>query len=185
MINDLDERLARRLQAERHKRGWSLGDLAERAGVSKAMLSRIERGEASPTATLLARIAAAFDRTLAEFLSFDDDRDGRLLRLADQPIWRDPQADYTRRQVFLDSRRALELVEVVLPPGAAVAFPAGVFVNTRHVVWVLAGQLTLCEGEIEHRLDAGDRLAFGEPGEIIYRNATADPCRYLVAVTKA
>ena len=57
MIDDAEKRLAQRLRDEREQRGWSLGDLAERSGVSKAMLSKIERSEASPTAALLGRLS--------------------------------------------------------------------------------------------------------------------------------
>ena len=72
----------------------------------------------------------------------------------------------------------------MLPPGAEVAFPASVFLTTTHVVWVLAGRLTLGEGEIVHELKAGDRLVFGEASDIVYRNAGAKPCRYLVTVAR-
>ena len=96
MIDDFDARLTQKLMQSRQRRGWSLADLAERSGVSKAMLSRIERGEASPTAALLARIASAFEATLAAFLTFEDQGERRLRRRAsDQPVWRDPQTDYT------------------------------------------------------------------------------------------
>ena len=51
--------ISRRIRTERADRGWSLSELAVRSGVSKAMLSAIERQETSPTAALLVRIAAA------------------------------------------------------------------------------------------------------------------------------
>ncbi len=107
------------------------------------------------------------------------------MRSAQLPVWRDPRAGYTRRQIFLDSRHALELAEVVLPPGAKVSFPASVFLHTQHVVWMLEGKLTLREGKSEHVLQPGDRLAFGEPSEIVYCNATTEPCRYIVAVARS
>ena len=46
-IFDTDAALAARLRRERESRGWSLADLAARSGVSRAMVSKIERGEAS------------------------------------------------------------------------------------------------------------------------------------------
>ncbi|MEN3348873.1 MAG: hypothetical protein V7632_2508, partial [Bradyrhizobium sp.] len=46
--DNADASLGRRVRAEREGRGWSLAELAGRAGVSKAMLSKIERAEASP-----------------------------------------------------------------------------------------------------------------------------------------
>jgi transcriptional regulator with XRE-family HTH domain len=184
MIDDLDARLARKLQEERQQREWSLADLSERSGVSKAMLSKIERGEASPTATLLARIASAFGQTLAQFLTFEDASERRLARSGELPAWRDPQTGYLRRQIYLGARDRLALSEIMLPPGAAVAFPASVYLDARHVIWVLAGRLTLSEGGTEHELDAGDRLELGEPADIVYRNATDGACRYLVVAMK-
>ena len=64
--------IARRLRDERARRGWTLDDLARRAGVSKAMLSKLERCEASPTAALLGRISGALGMTLSTLLAADD-----------------------------------------------------------------------------------------------------------------
>ena len=65
LVDELSQRLARRIRLERDGRGWSLADLAERSGVSKATISKIERAEVSPTAVVLVRLASAFDLTLA------------------------------------------------------------------------------------------------------------------------
>ncbi|WP_310539129.1 helix-turn-helix transcriptional regulator [Phenylobacterium sp.] len=64
-MDDSGALLANRLRLERDMRGWSLADLAERSGVSKATISKIERQEVSPTAVILIRLAGAFDLTLA------------------------------------------------------------------------------------------------------------------------
>lgn len=72
--------IAERVRLERMAREWSLADLSGRAGVSKAMLSAIERGEASPTAALLVRIAAAYGMTLSALIARAELRGGRLLR---------------------------------------------------------------------------------------------------------
>ncbi len=61
----MSQRIASRIRLERDARGWSLAELAERAGVSKATISNIERADVSPTAVVLVRLAAAFDLTLA------------------------------------------------------------------------------------------------------------------------
>ena len=65
IIDDSTTLIARRIRLERDSRGWSLADLAERSGVSKATISKIERAEVSPTAVVLVRLASAFDLTLA------------------------------------------------------------------------------------------------------------------------
>ena len=67
--NELDGRIAARLLAERTSRGWNLEQLAERSGVSRAMISKVERGESSPTAAVLGRLSAAFGLTLSQLLA--------------------------------------------------------------------------------------------------------------------
>ena len=57
--DNLNQRIGARIRIERESRSWSLSDLAERAGVSRAMIHKIERGESSPTAALLARLSGA------------------------------------------------------------------------------------------------------------------------------
>jgi transcriptional regulator with XRE-family HTH domain len=176
--------LAQRIRGEREARSWSLAGLAERAGVSKAMLSKIERAEASPTAATLSRIATAYGLTMAAL--FEDPKDGstRLVRAKDQPLWRDPKTAYQRRQVFLSSANPLELVEVVLPTRQEVGFPASAYQLIHQVVWVLSNRLTIIEGTIRHDLAAGDRVEFDVPSDVVFRNEGAQPCRYLVAVVR-
>ena len=162
--------LARRIRGEREARGWSLGGLAERAGVSKAMLSKIERAEASPTAATLSRIATAYGLTMAAL--FERAAEGsRLVRGRDQPIWRDPKTSYLRRQVFLSQSNPLELVEIELPPRQEVGFPA-------------SNRLTIVEGKARHELAAGDRVEFDAPSDVVFRNEGKEPCRYVVAVVR-
>ena len=184
IVEDIDSRIAARIAAERERRGWSLAELAERSGVSKAMLSRIEREETSPTAALLARIAAAFGLTLAQLLEPARAPVKRLLRKAEQARWRDPATGYVRRQVFQSASVPLELVEVELPAGARVRFPAWSYENTGHVVWLLRGALDIREGSQTHRLSAGDRVQFGPPQETEYFNPGDAPCRYLVVLIR-
>ena len=68
MGTTLDERLAARLAELRAQHDWSLDDLAERSGVSRSTLSRLERGEVSPTASLLGRLCSAYGWTASRLL---------------------------------------------------------------------------------------------------------------------
>ena len=65
----VDVRLGRRLAELRNEHGWSLGELAERSGISRSTLSRAERAETSPTASLLNRLCAVYGRTMSQLLS--------------------------------------------------------------------------------------------------------------------
>src|SRR3979411_3541167 len=99
IMDEVSDRIARRLRLERDSRGWSLADLAERSGVSKATISKIERAEVSPTAVVLVRLASAFDLTLAGLMLRAEGQGDRLSRAGEQPIWRDPATGYVGTQV--------------------------------------------------------------------------------------
>ena len=181
---DPTPRIARRLRGERESRGWSLADVASRSGVSKAMISKIEREEASPTAAILGRLSGAFQLTLATLLARAESDDGRLIRATDQPRWRDPETRYLRRQIFARRGSPLELIEVELPAGKAVAFPAASYAFIRQLVWVTRGRLVIHEGGERHELRTGDCFEFGTPADSSFRNESKAACRYVVALVR-
>lgn len=185
IIVDEESKLTQRLKLERQARGWSQGELAERAGVAKASISKIERGAMSPSAGLLVRLAAAFDLTLAGLLvRAERGEGGRLTRAADQPLWRDPATGYRRRQIFSRPDHPLEMVHVELPPGRTVRFPAWTYAHTRHAVWCQSGRLTIREGSQRHELKPGDSLGFGAPSEVTFANDAGVPCTYIVSLVR-
>jgi transcriptional regulator with XRE-family HTH domain len=184
IVDDLTTGIAARLRQERMARGWSLDELAERAAVSKAMISKIERAESSPTAALLGRLSGAFGITLSAFLAEAEAPRRGAVRAADQPVWRDPATGYVRRQVAASPNIPIEMTEVELPPGAAVSFPAASYTFIAQIMWVLAGRLTFVEGTVAHDLGPCDCLELGPPTDCTFRNDGAEPCRYLVVVMR-
>ena len=176
--------LAQRIHLERDLRNWSLADLAERSSVSKAMISKIEREEVSPTAAILGRLAAAFEMTLAGLL-LKAEGIPRLSRATVQKTWRDPATGYVRKQVFSRPDHPLELVEVELPPGQKVSFPAWSYAHIRQIVWVRKGQLVITEGDNRNELNPGDCLGFGPPSAVSFINEGRHPCSYVVALARS
>ena len=184
-IDESGARIARRVRLEREMRGWSLADLAERAGVSKATISKIEREEVSPTAVILVRLASAFDLTLAGLLLRAEGEGQGLSRVADQPVWRDPETGYVRRQVFCRPDHPLEVTQVELPAGQRVVFPASCYAHIRQAVRVQTGELVILEGGDRHLLRAGDCLGFGPPSDVTLANETDASCTYLVVLARS
>jgi transcriptional regulator with XRE-family HTH domain len=183
---DLTLPLAIRLRVEREERGWSIAELAERSGVSRAMISKVERAEASPTAALLGRLVGALGMTLSTLLARaegDAGGGGRIARAAMQPVWRDPETGYLRRAVTPPGARP-ELVRVELPAGARIDYPAHTYLNWSHAIWVLNGELLFHEGSARHCLAAGDCLVLGPPQDCAFENASGAPCTYLVALAR-
>jgi len=184
IVDDTATRIARRIRLERAARGWSLADLAERAAVAKATISKIEREEMSPSAVILVRLASAFDLTLAGLLLRAEGEGQLLSRATDQPHWRDPATGYLRTQVFSRPDHPLELARIELPAGQRVAFPASSYAHIRQAVWVQSGTLTVLEGGQTHVLAPGDCLGFGPPTDVTLANASTEPCAYLVVLAR-
>lgn len=183
---DIDKRLAARLKAARQRRDLTLDALAERAGVSRAMISRIERGESSPTAALLDRLCAGLGVTLSA-LFHEERHAGPVARLAEQPVWQDPGSGYVRRNVSPPGTGSkIEIVDVTIPAAARVLLDsARAASRLDQQVWVLDGVIELTVGGQTHRLAAGDCLHMLLDGPIIYHNPGTEPARYAVVLTMA
>jgi transcriptional regulator with XRE-family HTH domain len=185
LLDQTGPRIADRLRLEREARGWTLSDLAARSGVSRAMISKVERREASPTAAVLVRLAGAFDLTLGGLIARSEGDAERLVRSAEQPVWRDPASGYLRRQIFERTDNPIELVRVELPAGARVGLPASSYARIRQVVWVIEGQLVIEEAGARRELAAGDCLGFGPPADTTFANESVRTCVYLVIVARS
>ena len=183
--NALHQRLAERVRGLRTARGLTLDMLTERSGVSRSMISAIERGESSPTAVLLERLAAGLGVTLASL--FDLPAAGRapLVRRAEQPEWRDPASGYVRRNVSPPGYASpIQIVEVAFPPGAQLAYETGARdVRVSQQVWVLEGDIDVTVGETCHHLHAGDCLAYVLDRPTGFHNPTDKTARYAVVLT--
>jgi transcriptional regulator with XRE-family HTH domain len=184
VTSDPTEAIALRIRTEREARNWSLADLAERSGVSKAMISKIERYEASPTATILGRLSGAFGLQLSTLLALAEQAGQRLSRAATQPVWEDPETGYTRRVVSPLNGAVLELVRVMLPPGTRVSYPPSAFTFQHQQIWVLSGRLVFEEDEVSHVLETGDCLQLGPPVACTFVNETDSRCVYLLGLVR-
>ncbi|NYD39410.1 transcriptional regulator with XRE-family HTH domain [Actinomycetospora corticicola] len=180
---DLTTSLAAVVRERRWERDLTVRALADRTGVSRAMIAKVEAGEAQPTAALLGRLSGALGLSLSQLVARAEG-DGRVSRRAEQPTWTDPTSGYVRRAVSPRAGGDLELVEVTMPPRAEAGFAADTYTFLRHRIWVLEGVLEFVEGTTVHRLEAGDCLELGPPVDCVYRNPDDGPVRYLVAVTR-
>lgn len=184
MIDDLSRSLATTVQQARVAQDLSVNALAERSGVSRAMIGKIERGEAQPTAVLLGKLSGALGMTLSELVARAENTGDLLRRAADQPVWTDPVTGYRRRAVSPVTDGPLELVEVELPSGASVSYPADAYIFKYQQLWILDGNLRFHEGSQVHDLHAGDCLQLGPPSATTFHNPGTTACRYLVALVK-
>jgi transcriptional regulator with XRE-family HTH domain len=183
MRESLDERLAARVAELRVQHGWSLDDLARRAGVSRSTLSRLERGEISPTASMLGRLCTAYGWTMSRLLADVESEPAGVVRAADQAVWRDDGSGFTRRMVSPPHAGLRgELIEGVLDPGADIAYDTPPVPGLEQHVWILDGVLELTDDGRHYQLGAGDCLRFRLWGATRFRNPGPGPVRYAMAV---
>ena len=183
--SDLNSHLAARLRDLRGERGLTLDGLAERTGVSRSMISLIERGESSPTAAVLDRLSAGLGVTLASlFAEKESAAASPLARRGEQRVWRDPDSGYLRRNLSAPGFPSpIELVEVILPAGAHVAYDtAQRSVGVSQQIWIIEGEIEIGLGEETYRLSAGDCLCMDIEQPTVFRNHSSQPARYLVAL---
>ena len=183
---NINAHLAERLRGLRAEHGLTLDGLAERTGVSRSMISLIERGESSPTAMVLDKLAAGLGVTLASLFAEKESAGASpLVRKAEQRVWRDPDSGYVRRSLSPPGFPSpIELVEVILPADTRVAYDTGRrSVGVSQQIWMIEGEIELGLGDETYQLFPGDCLCMDIEQSTIFRNLSGQPARYLVALT--
>ncbi|WP_044560875.1 helix-turn-helix domain-containing protein [Azospirillum sp. B4] len=180
-----DQRLAARLASLRLERGWTLETLAEHSGISRATLSRLERGETSPTAALLGRLCTAYERPMSRLLAEVEADPQQFIPPAAQPVWTDPETGFRRRGISPPASGYMtEMVEGALPPGAAIGYQAPPVPGLEHHLWMLAGRLELTLDGTLHALSAGDCLRYRLTGGSRFHCPGPQAAHYVIAITR-
>ena len=180
----INSRIASRVRTLRTDLGMTLDALAARCEVSRSMISLIERGESSPTAVVLEKIATGLGVPLATLFDDAGARPDPVSRRQDRTSWRDPQSGYVRRNISpANFPSPIQIVDVVLPAGARVAYETGARdVSIHQQIWVQAGSIEVTLGKVTYRLAPDDCLAMKLDQPTAFRNRTRKPARYVVIV---
>jgi len=181
---DINSRIARRVRDLRTQLGMTLDQLAAKCEVSRSMLSLVERGESSPTAVVLEKIATGLGIALAGLFDDASTPASPLSRRADRTTWRDPQSGYLRRNISpANYPSPAQIVEVILPAGARVAYESGAReVGLHQQLWIQEGAIEVTVGNVTHRLTKDDCLAMQLDEPITFRNRTRKAARYIVVL---
>lgn len=178
--DELSQLVGRRVADRRALLNFTLDDLAERSGVSRAMISRIERGEVQASAVVLDRLCGGLGMTLSALFARGGEA-SPLARRSDQPIWRDPASGYVRRDVSPQiAGSGFGIVEVDFPPRSDVALEPSLHRTISQLVWLLEGEIDITVSGQTHQLRAGDCLYMQPDRGIRFRNPTDRFARYAV-----
>jgi len=180
----INTRIASRVRMLRTHAGLSLDGLADKSAVSRSMISLVERGESSPTAVVLEKIAAGLGVSLATLFDDTGAPADPVSRRADRAPWRDPESGYIRRNISpANFPSPIQIVEVVLPAGANVRYETSAReANIYQQIWVQEGSIEVTLGSVTYRLSEDDCLAMHLNQATAFRNRTRKPARYVVVI---
>ena len=155
------DQLCRRLKNLRTERGWSLDVLANASGVSRSMLSQIERNQANPTLNVAFRIARAFGMSLGEFVETPGAMSSiMVIRAGDRTYHYRSDADCQIRTLSpLNLEKDVEFYEVQLKEGGALR-SAPHFAGTREFLTVQSGKVRVQSAEDSEDLERGDSVSY-------------------------
>lgn len=184
VARDINARIAGRVRALRTDLGMTLDALAAKCDVSRSMISLVERGESSPTAVVLEKIATGLGVSLATLFDGASASANPVSRRGDRTPWRDPQSGYVRRNISPGNVPSpIQIVEVVLPAGARVAYETGArAVRMHQQIWVQEGSIEVTLGSVTYRLAEDDCLAMQLNEPTAFHNRTRKPARYIVII---
>jgi transcriptional regulator with XRE-family HTH domain len=177
---DLARELGRRARAMRKAAGLTLEALAARSGVSRAMLSKVERGEKSPTLSVATRIAGGLDVSLSALMGADPLPAGVAVRRAgERPCFRDPETGFERHVLSpANAGGDVELILHVIPPGVSSGVLPTYEGGVEKYLIVQEGRLSVYLGTVRHELDVGDSFFFRITEPYRFVNEGAQRCSY-------
>ncbi|MEV4377960.1 XRE family transcriptional regulator [Streptosporangium sp. NPDC049644] len=171
-----------RLRAERRARGLALERLAELSGVSRSMVSAVERGAKTPTVLVLDRLATALGTSIARLLDEPSRAEVVILPHDRQRLVRDPSGWERRILSPVLPGVEFELMRTTLEPdvdaGEFSPHPPG----SREYVAVESGCLRLTVDDTPYLLNAGDSAYFPGDRRHAFANGADDVCVYYLAM---
>ncbi len=178
--------LAEEIRHFRKKNNFSLEQLAEASGVSRSMISKIERCETVPSTVILSKLAEALGVTFSQLMAPAVEREIVYIPAARQPILRDEESGFLRRCISpVLPGRGIDWVLNTLPPEA----DTGNFVAHRRgveeYIFVLRGRMRVSIGDQRVNLNQGDSLYFQADADHSFLNLGKTPCEYFLVIDTA
>jgi transcriptional regulator with XRE-family HTH domain len=176
-------RLGGRVRGLRRERGLTLDLLAERSGVSRAMISKLERGEKNPTLVVAAKVAEGLGVRLSQLVGVEERREVVVVPRGRRMVVRDPETGF-ERQLLSPSfgGRGIEFIKNVVPEDSTSGeFPPHRRGVEEYVV-VERGRLRAFLGGEDYLLEEGDALYFEADVSHRFDNAGTGECSYYLVI---
>ncbi|QYJ14506.1 HTH-type transcriptional regulator SutR [Rubrobacter xylanophilus DSM 9941] len=183
MGEEVVRRVGERVRRLRRERGLTLEGLAGRSGVSRAMISKVERGEKVPTLVVAARLAEGLGVSLSELAGERERREVVVVRRGERMVMRDPKTGFERQLLSPGfGGRGVEFIRNVVPEGSTSGeFPPHRSGVEEYLV-VERGRLRAVLGGVEYLLEEGDALYFAADVPHRFDNAGEGECSYYLVI---
>ena len=177
-------RLGGRVRELRRGRGLTLEDLAEQSGVSRAMISKLERGEKNPTLVVAAKLAEGLGVTLSQLAGMEERREVVVVPRERRMVMRDPETGFERQLLSPNFvGRGVEFIRNEIPEGSTSGeFPPHRRGVEEHIV-VERGSLRATVGGEQYLLGEGDALYFEADVPHCFDNAGEGECSYYLVIS--
>jgi transcriptional regulator with XRE-family HTH domain len=159
----LGQVIANHVRARRLEIGLNVGQLAERTGISKGMLSKIENAQTSPSLSTLERLAGALDMPVTSlFRGLAEERDAVFVKAGSGPeiVRKGTRAGHTY-ELLGSLRGPYKRVEPLL---VKLDDDTEVFPLFQHsgieILYMLSGVMEYGYGRQRYKLEKGDTLQF-------------------------
>ncbi|AJG17453.1 Transcriptional regulator, MerR family [Cupriavidus basilensis] len=165
-----------RLRHARLVSGYTLLQLAQKAGCSESLISKLERGLASPSFAMLHRLAVALDTNIAALTSEENPSESPIKRQGERPVIK--AGGIALERIVLAKRGGLLQANIhIVSPGEA---SDGQIEHVgEEVGYVLEGSLELTLGDMSYTVGVGDAFTFPSSVPHGYRNAGTGVARVL------
>lgn len=161
--------IAVNLKNLRYERNLTLGQLSKISGISKAMLSDIEKGESNPTINTIWKIANGLNVPYTRLLE-EPEKESMLIKKTDISVQSDVDAHYRIYCYFKNNPgRNFEFFYVELDPHSSNA-TVGHSAKTEEYIYVISGELILHTETEEYLLQEGDAIVFDSSVRHTYIN---------------
>jgi transcriptional regulator with XRE-family HTH domain len=172
-----------RLRSLRLNRGLSLRGLAERSGLSVNAISRIERGESSPTVSSLHRCANALGVGVTEFFESERQRSLVLVRRNRRPRSQGEGVLLESLGAGLQAQRLGPFLMTLLPGATGGEGP--ISHGGEEFAFCVEGEVEYLVSDEWHRLEAGDSLLFRASQAHAFRNTSLEKAVVLLVIQAA
>jgi len=175
--------LGSRIRAERQARGMALERVAELSGVSRSMVSEVERGIKTPTVLVLDRLATALGTSIARLLDEPVRPDVVIFPKGGQRVVRDPSGWERRILSPVLPGVEFEFMRTMLGSGVDAGEFSPHAPGSHEYVAVETGRLCLTVDGVPYRLEGGDSAYFPGDRRHAFANDSTGPCVYYLAMT--